>query len=170
MEGMSRKDGSITEALTYAVANAIEKAALRRALDAQRQAVVESGERFHAIADYTYDWESWIGPDGRPRWINAAVERFTGWSAAECMDMVEYPLPLIHEADRQRMAAQLQTASAGASANDVEFRVVQKGGAEVWAAASWQPIFSQRHWCGYRSSVRARLLRANTPKPSVNCC
>ena len=30
-------------------------------------ALRDSEQRFHAIADYTPDWESWMSPDGRPR-------------------------------------------------------------------------------------------------------
>jgi PAS domain-containing protein len=39
---------------------------------------------FRAVADYTYDWESWHAPDGRLVWVNPAVERITGYSVAEC--------------------------------------------------------------------------------------
>src|SRR3954465_14689755 len=41
---------------------------------------------FRAVADYTYDWESWHGTDGRLIWVNPAVERATGYSVAECLD------------------------------------------------------------------------------------
>ena len=37
-----------------------------------RLSAAEVGQLFQAIANYTYDWESWIGSDGRPRWINPA--------------------------------------------------------------------------------------------------
>jgi PAS domain S-box-containing protein len=37
----------------------------------------ESAERFRAVADYTYDWENWIGVDGKLLWVNPAVERIT---------------------------------------------------------------------------------------------
>ena len=41
---------------------------------------------FRAVADYTYDWESWHGPDGELIWVNPAVERITGYSVAECIE------------------------------------------------------------------------------------
>jgi hypothetical protein len=40
---------------------------------------------FRAVADCTYDWESWHGTDGRLIWVNPAVERLTGHSVAECL-------------------------------------------------------------------------------------
>lgn len=143
-----------TETLARAIANAIDKSMLRRTLEAQRRALAESEERFRVIANYTYDWESWIGPDGRPLWINPAVERLTGWSVSECLAMPEYPLFLIHEDDRAQMAEQFHAALSGASANDVEFRLMTKTGNIVWVAGSWQPIHSQGCGRGYRSSMR----------------
>ncbi|MEN6320115.1 MAG: PAS domain S-box protein, partial [Syntrophaceae bacterium] len=44
------------------------------------EALRESEERFRAIANYTYDWENWVGPDGRLIWVNPAVLGFTGYS------------------------------------------------------------------------------------------
>ncbi len=46
-----------------------------------------SPKRIFAVADCTYDWESWHGTDGRLIWVNPAVERLTGYSVAECHAM-----------------------------------------------------------------------------------
>jgi PAS domain-containing protein len=76
------------QGLGHAVAHAaIEKRTLQETLKAQQRALAESEERFRAIADYTYDGESWIGPDGRPLWSSPAVERLTGWSVTECLSL-----------------------------------------------------------------------------------
>jgi PAS domain S-box-containing protein len=110
---------------------------------------------FEAIANYTYDWESWMGRDGRVRWVNPAVQRMTGYGVAECLAMPDYPLPLIHEADRAAIAAHLATAAQGTSGNDVAFRIQEKGGAVRWAAVSWQTLFDDAGTMrGYRTSVR----------------
>ncbi|HWB78553.1 MAG TPA: ATP-binding protein, partial [Nannocystaceae bacterium] len=108
-----------------------------------------------AIAEYTYDWESWIGPDRRLRWVNGAVERISGYSVDACMRMPGYPLPMVHEDDRARIAALLATAAAGSEGNDVEFRVVRRDGVVRWVAVSWQPIVGDRdEVLGYRASIR----------------
>ncbi len=44
----------------------------------------ESHERFMAVADYTYDWESWINEAGEVVWVNPAVENHTGFTVSEC--------------------------------------------------------------------------------------
>ncbi len=119
------------------------------------QALRESEERFRAIADYTCNWENWIGPDGRLLWINPAVERITGYSVEQCLDMPGYPLPLVHEEDRPRVRQALEAALHGESGHDVQFRVRHRNGSIIWIAVSWQPIFSaQGASLGYRSSMR----------------
>lgn len=110
---------------------------------------------FEAIANYTYDWESWMGPDGRPRWINPAVERMTGYTAAECLAMPDYPLPIIHDEDRAGISHHLRNAAAGQSGNDIAFRILHKSGQTRWAAVSWQTLYDAAgRSLGYRTSIR----------------
>ena len=118
------------------------------------EALRASEERFRAIAEYTCDWESWVGTDGRPKWINPGVERITGVSVDTCLNMPEYPLPLIHPEDRERMRGCLAAALAGVAGNDVQFRIWRSDGVETWGAISWQPIAAGGAALGYRSSVR----------------
>lgn len=109
---------------------------------------------FRIVADSTYDWESWVAPDGTLRWVNPAVTRLAGYTVAECFAMPDYPLPLIDDDDREWMAELLVSAREGSSGNDLEFRVKRKDGARRWAAISWQPIVVGGEPAGYRSSVR----------------
>lgn len=119
-------------------------------------ALRESEQRFRAIADYTYDWEHWVDPSGKLVWVNPAVERITGYTVDECLAMPTYPLPLVHPGDREKIAEAFRGAVRGrTSGNDLVFRVSHKSGRVLWAAVSWQPIYSaDREWLGYRSSVR----------------
>jgi PAS domain S-box-containing protein len=122
----------------------------------KRRGELELGaEHFRAIADYTYDWETWVGPRGEVLWVNPAVERITGYSVSECMVLPNYPLELVHESDRAGVADVLARARASESGNHFEFRVLRKDGDIRWAAISWQPLVSARgDNLGYRSSVR----------------
>lgn len=125
---------------------------------------LESGHTlFHAIANFTYDWETWMGVDGLPRWVNPAVERISGYSPDECMRMEDYPLPMVHPDDRVAIAACLEKAQRGESGNDVEFRIAHKTGDERWGAVSWQTITDdQGEAIGYRTSVRDITGRKHT--------
>jgi PAS domain S-box-containing protein len=116
----------------------------------------ESEERFKAIASYTYGWESWFGADGKLLWVNPGVERLTGYNEQECLQMADYPLPMVYPADRERIRALFETAvKERTSGNNEEFRVKCKRGRISWMAVSWQPIYnSDRQFIGLRSSVR----------------
>jgi PAS domain S-box-containing protein len=114
-----------------------------------------TAELFRAIAEYTYDWETWVDAEGVTRWINAAVSRITGYAVEECLALTDYPLALACAADRGILANVLSDARAGGSGNDVEFRVCTKQGGERWVAISWQTVRSARGIAlGYRTSVR----------------
>ena len=64
--------------------------------------LIESKEQFHAIADFTIDWESWIDAEGKLVWVNPSVTRMTGYTPEECYAMSEFPLPLIVNAAQQQ--------------------------------------------------------------------
>jgi len=116
-----------------------------------------SEQRFRAIADYTYDWESWISPGGNLLWVNPAVERISGYTVAECMKMAGYPMPMIYEQDSEKVAAVLGDAlkNVGGKGEGAEFRIRRKDGAIIWVEMSWQSIFDNKGVCqGYRSSIR----------------
>ncbi len=123
-------------------------------LETQRR-LQESEERFRAIADYTYDWESWLGTDGTVRWINPAVERLTGYTVEECLAMANYPLSLIHPEDRASVTGALRTARANSSGNDLTFRILHRTGDIRWMAMSWQTVYaSNGDSMGLRTSIR----------------
>ncbi|WP_372723460.1 sensor histidine kinase [Novipirellula sp.] len=110
---------------------------------------------FRTVANYTYDWESWHDPLGKPVWINDAVRRMTGYSPDECLAMPEYPLPIVAERHQARMRKMLKDAIDKKSNNDLEFEIVNRNGNARWMAISWQPMYDDAgtHQ-GFRTSVR----------------
>ena len=110
---------------------------------------------FRAIANYTYDWEVWVGPTSRVLWTNPAVERVTGYTIKELMAMSDYPTSVVYEEDRDRMDRAYRSALKGSTGNDVEFRLERKDGKIIWAAISWQPIYDDKgNSLGHRESIR----------------
>ncbi|HNW93462.1 MAG TPA: PAS domain-containing protein, partial [bacterium] len=105
-----------------------------------RAELLASHERFHIVADLTYDWESWLAPSGELRWVSDAVTRFTGYTPDECHAMAAYPRPIIHPDDRARVGRKLQEALRGATHHNVEFRIRRKDGSTGWCAAAWHTV------------------------------
>jgi diguanylate cyclase (GGDEF)-like protein/PAS domain S-box-containing protein len=102
----------------------------------------KSREQFHAIADYTYDVECWVGPDGRLLWINSSVQRLTGYGADECLAAAQFPWFPVYVDDMVRVHVEYQRAlKAQTTETGFEFRIVRKDGGVEWVSNSWQPIY-----------------------------
>lgn len=123
--------------------------------DVDEGAIAADERWFRAVADYTYDWESWHGPDGRLIWVNPAVERITGYSVADCLAMADYPLSMIIEGDRAHIAKVLASARKRTSGESVDVRAVHRNGETRWVSLSWQPMdAASGRYLGFRTSVR----------------
>lgn len=115
----------------------------------------QSHDHFRLVADATYDWESWHHTDGHVCWINPAVERITGYSVEECLQMSRYPMPMVFEGDLARISEIYASFSNRTSGNDIEFRIRHRGGNLAYVAISWQPMFDLRgKHLGCRTSIR----------------
>jgi PAS domain S-box-containing protein len=119
------------------------------------EALRAGAAKFRAIADYTVGWESWIGEDGRLKWVNPGVEIMTGFTIEECRAMADYPLPLIAEEDRPKMAKQFETIHDESEGRSFEIRILHKNGTKRVGMVAWQPIRSETgQQMGYRASIR----------------
>jgi hypothetical protein len=117
--------------------------------------VVPEERWFRAVADYTNDWEGWHGPDGRLIWVNRAVEQLTGFSVDECLNMPDYPLPLIAAEDRDRISDVLESGLHRTSGDQIEFRSLHRSGETRWMSLSWQPMYEEHGgYLGLRTSIR----------------
>jgi len=109
---------------------------------------------FRAIANYAYDWEVWVGPNGRVLWMNPAATRICGCSVEELMVMRDYPAPLVYESDREKMLRAFEAAVQGGTGNE-QFRLKHKDGRTLWAEMTWQPIYDEKgNSLGHRESIR----------------
>lgn len=125
------------------------------ALQDRVKALAESEAKFSAIADYSYDCELWINPEGRLIWINPRVFDMFGYTPEECLRTENFPAPFISSSDAGRTVRQIRRALRGNSGQDYEFQARRKEGAEFWAAADWRPIYDSRGgYLGIRISIR----------------
>lgn len=123
--------------------------------DSQVHANIPDDRIFRAVAECTYDWETWLDPSGHLVWINPAVERLTGYTVDECFAWSEYPFDVLAPEDHSMFRELLNGAKQGSSGNDIAFRIVTKPGGYKWFAVSWQPLRDQsKHAIGIRMSMR----------------
>jgi len=120
------------------------------------EALQGTEQRIRTIADFTYDWESFISPDGKLIWVNPAVEKHTGYSVSECMEMPDYPCCMIVEGDRDAFSNHLyQSLTKHSSLSDYTFRAMHKNDSIRWMEVSWQSVYdNQGEFVGLRTSAR----------------
>lgn len=129
--------------------------AMSRQLLARLSELRDSEQRFYAIANYTYDLELWIDPAAQIIWVNPSVQRMTGYSPEECLEMSLFPICLVAEPDRAVAEKRFGEALRGSTGEGYQFRMVRKDGSQFWAAANWHPIFnSENQFLGVRASIR----------------
>ena len=136
--------------------------AMAEAVQNQVKSLREGEAKFRAIANYSHDWELWADPAGKVIWVNPSVQRLTGYSPKECLEMKDFPAAIIESEDKQRFADLSRQIAQSARGSGIEFRVRRKDGSSFWAAATWQPIYgSQNDYLGVRCSIRDITERKN---------
>ena len=133
----------------------------KRAEDALR----ESEARFRIVADFTYDWEYWLGPDGRFKYVSPSVERITGRIVSEGAMAEAFLRLVVHPEDVEWVLDHLQKHLTCHGAGDLEFRIVRPGGEERWLAHVCQPVRdAQGQFLGMRGSNRDITQRKKAEK------
>ncbi|HDS63548.1 MAG TPA: PAS domain-containing sensor histidine kinase, partial [Methanofollis liminatans] len=108
------------------------------------QALRESEMKYRTIADFTYDWEAWLGPGGRYFYVSPSCERITGYSAGEFMDDPTLQVRIAHADDREAVERHYND---GLHDNEgvghIEYRIVTKQGEVRWISHYCQPVFRE---------------------------
>jgi PAS domain S-box-containing protein len=116
----------------------------------------ESEERFRTLADFTYDWEYWLSPDGNYVYVSPSCERITGYRSDEFQSNPELLETIIHPDDRAIVTKHLREEPIeGSVVYPVVFRVITRGGEERWLEHVCQPVYgSNGDYLGRRGSNR----------------
>lgn len=106
------------------------------------QRIRESEEKFHTVADFTYDWEYWESPQQRLLYVSPSCERITGYSSQEFMENPLLLLEIIHPEDRHLMDDHLSTISENPQLQTLDFRIIHRDGEIRWIAHGCQQVTS----------------------------
>lgn len=118
-------------------------------------AIRESEDRFRTVADFTYDWETWRGPDLKYLYVSPSCHRITGYTHEEFMSDPQLLERIIHPEDRERMLSHFRLQKPDSAPLIAEFRIITKSGEERWIEHACQPVHgSDQRWLGQRSSNR----------------
>jgi PAS domain S-box-containing protein len=138
------RDGSIisTETRTRYKINAenghIEVYGVSRDISERKrweQELLENEERYRTVADYTYDWEYWLSPQGAVKYISPSCERISGYSREEFIAHPALFDEIVHPNDQsENQQHQMHTLDPGQenSVHEVDFRILRKDGNVRW--------------------------------------
>ncbi|MGH8744475.1 MAG: EAL domain-containing protein [Burkholderiales bacterium] len=135
--------------------------AMAEAVQNQVKSLKEGEAKFRAIADYSNDWELWADPKGKVVWVNPSVQRLTGYTPQECLEMQGFPASIVHPEDKDRFReGALRILDRTTSGSGFEFRVLRRDGSSFWAEADWQPIYGAiGEHLGVRGSIHDISVR-----------
>ena len=112
-------------------------------------ALVESEEKFRTYADFTYDWETWMGQDGEYIYVSPSCERITGYSAQEFMERPILFLEIVRSDFRAIIEAHHFDQEFTVDMKELEFCIITKGGEERWISHAYQAVYdSNGKWLG----------------------
>jgi PAS domain S-box-containing protein len=158
---MRRRDGTVATVLLSArvIVVADEPCILTVARDISarkraEEAVRQSETKYRAVADFTYDWESWRAGDGSLIWMSPSCERVTGYARQEFMADPDLVLRLVREEDRERVRRHF--AGAGECGPEtLEYRIVSRDGETRWIEHVCRAVYDEAGcWLGRRASDR----------------
>ena len=152
--------------------------------DAQRKLVEEElqmiEERFRLFADFTYDWETWRGPDGKYIYESPSCERITGYKREEFMADPWLITKIVHPEDEEKLSEHLREESVNERVLNLDFRIISRTGEERWISHYCQAVYGMDgSGFGRRSSnrditerkrVQMELQRANRALKVLSGC
>ncbi len=133
------------------IIEAVQSQQLRESTEAELK---QSEERFRTIADFTFDWETWRGPDGGYVYVSPSCERITGYSREEFIKDPSLQMKITHPEDRDIVSKHLQNLESK-DVQHMEFRVISRSGQTRWISHYCQSVYNaDGEWMGRRASNR----------------
>lgn len=154
---------------TYEELEAQVRALEKEAAEHERteKALIESREQFRTVADFTYDWEYWVGLKGELIYVSPSCERMTGHTADEFKEAPDLLEAIIHPDDRALVVKHLHAELSSRDVLSYRFRIIHKSGVERWIAHICQQVFGKDgSLLGRRASNRDITDQIKTEKAS----
>jgi PAS domain S-box-containing protein len=118
-------------------------------------AVAASEARYRTVADYTYDWEYWVAPDGSLNHISPSCKRITGYSTQEFIENPSLRHEIIIPEDRQIWDRHKADPRPELESQEIQFRIRTRDGEIRWIAHGCQRVIDRNgHFQGIRASNR----------------
>ena len=111
------------------------------------EALRESETLFHTMADWTSDWEYWISPDGKFKYMSPSVLKTTGYQIEDFESCPALAESIICFEDRPLWEQHVHHHFSDERCDDVaalNFRIVRKDGEVRWVTHSCRPVHDSK--------------------------
>lgn len=106
------------------------------------QAVRDGKEKFRTVADFTYEWEYWRGPDGQMVWVSPSCLRVTGYSVEEFIADRMLICNIPHPDDKTWFNKHIDKVDLQSEEPcDMDIRIVKKSGEVIWINHKCKAIY-----------------------------
>jgi sigma-B regulation protein RsbU (phosphoserine phosphatase) len=151
--------GPMRVAIGTVLATMISGVIIYRTRQREHSAIVnlaKEQEKYRIVADNTFDWEFWIGPDGTVIYSSPSCRESTGRTAAEFYAEPDLLFRIVHPDDRLIYDAHRHAPFAGSnSTNRVVFRILHTDGSIRWIEQTCCSVADDSgHNLGVRGSNR----------------
>ncbi len=120
-----------------------------------QEALREAEMRYRTIADFTYDWEYWINPNGTLRYVSPSCERITGYTAQQFLDNPALLQSIILPEDMEVWLQHSHSSPDAPPLREIQFRIRRGDGAVRWIEHACQPVVDDSDtFVGFRASNR----------------
>ena len=125
--------------------------------------LIKAEEKYRTIADYNYDWETWLNPEGQFIYVSPSCKRITGYSVYEFTMIRHYSTAIAHPDDREIVKQHFDNSIEGKLNNvSFDFRIITREGKVKWIAHSCFAVYNAHGvWLGQRGSNSDITARKN---------
>jgi PAS domain S-box-containing protein len=114
----------------------------------------ENEVKFRTVANFTYDWEYWISPEGNMVYVSPSCKRVTGYEADDFIKDRTLLSKIINSEDRAIAGSHFDLMSSD-ELHAVDFRILTRKGETRWISHSCKAVFDDKgKWIGRRASNR----------------
>jgi|GEM_PF-5044351 len=111
-------------------------------------------EKYRTVADFTYNWETWISPEGEFVYVSPSCKIMTGYDAEEFVEDPSLIIKIVHHEDRAMFEKHFNDIlNRVLSHCTIDYRIICKDGQVRWIGHRCQSVFNQEgRWIGQRGS------------------
>ncbi|CCH47638.1 two-component system response regulator [Pseudodesulfovibrio piezophilus] len=123
-------------------------------LESSRLALQDSEQRYRMVADYNYDWESWIDTDGSPIYVSPACERISGYPPDKFLENPDFVERIIHRDDLLAWHNYMSDKTSGEE-QAIDFRINHRDARVRWVSLIKHTIENENGApLGIRTNIR----------------